>query len=183
MESILDGFDLSVTCHFKRVQSSNITRVKAEVVELWKLVNELHERPVNLMPIITEIQQEEEIENIWGIDDETLRNIKKVKKRKKRTMIRTVDEGVETAAYKSIISERDWPVRVQDMVVEAGSSRTSKAVEKGSGINPTPYIPQRALVTTVATTAKTVLTIGVSTTKESGAQSESPRVDPVWAGA
>lgn len=62
----LDGFELRITCTLEGIKDSNLARVKAEIAELQKLVNELHERPVFPMSVIMMIYSEEEVK-IFGV--------------------------------------------------------------------------------------------------------------------
>lgn len=49
-------------------------------------------------------------------------------------------------------------MRVQEMVEGVGISRPAEAVERGSGITPTTYIPLSVPITTSAITVEMVLT-------------------------
>lgn len=66
-----DGFYRRITQQLEGIQSPNIIGVQAELVELRKLVYEIHDRPILLMPIVEETYKEDMVEYIWVINDVT----------------------------------------------------------------------------------------------------------------
>lgn len=51
----LDAFELSLTRQVRGAPAPDLVGIKVEIVELQKLVNELHERPVFHMPNMEDI--------------------------------------------------------------------------------------------------------------------------------
>lgn len=103
----MDGFEIRITHQIEGVKSSNIAGVKTKTTELWKLVDELYERPVYPTPILGEILSEEEIKNIWAVDNQALRAIRKVNNSKQRKRRRTEDEEIEVAIIESLQYKKD----------------------------------------------------------------------------
>lgn len=82
--------------------------VQAKLVELRKVVKDLRGRLVLSMSIIEEIQDEEKVQNIWGIRDltpavDTDGGEKKKKKKKEqiRTMLRMLKQPVFSVSWTS----------------------------------------------------------------------------------
>lgn len=81
----MEGFELRITRQLEGVQSPDIAGVKVEIVELRKLIYELHEWPIYQIPIIMEIHLEDKVKNIGVlmIKHESCCRVKKNKKIKK----------------------------------------------------------------------------------------------------
>lgn len=96
----LYSFEWRVTCQLGSRQTPDISEVKAEIAELWKLVNELHERSVFPRPIIMKVQPEVEIKNIWSIPVGEDRGKKKRtrKEKEKAPRIKILRQWYETAS-------------------------------------------------------------------------------------
>lgn len=60
----MDAFHKRLIHQLGSGQTPDVLELKAEVDEIWKLVDELYDRPFILAPIITEIKLEIEFENI-----------------------------------------------------------------------------------------------------------------------
>lgn len=60
-------------------------------------MDELHDRSILLMPTIEEAQEEEKVENIWGVEDSNPKSSEKVNKRKKREIRRMDEQNFESS--------------------------------------------------------------------------------------
>lgn len=63
----IDCFEQRITCQLDSGQNPNIMKVKVKLAKIRKLVDKLYERPYFLAPVITEIELEIEIENIFSV--------------------------------------------------------------------------------------------------------------------
>lgn len=156
-------------------QTPDITEIIAKVSKLQKLVDEFHDKPFIWALIITKVEHEAEVENIWSVPiGEEGREIKK------RKIQRTEKENLKKVKKACIKSKMDWQVRVWELVAGTSSLRPFIDIERCSDTAPIPNVLLSVPATIGATSIEMVLTVNRTNIKENGAQFEGPHDDAVW---